>query len=335
MQKPLVSILTPFKNTACFLQDCLESIQNQTYTHWELLIVDDHSTDDSYALVQEYAGKDPRIKLFNNKGHGIIEALRIAYKHSRGNMITRMDSDDIMKPEKLEILVNKLMEHGRNHIAVGQVKYFAEQGVNAGYKRYENWLNGLTKNGTNFNEIYKECVIPSPNWMAYKDDLNTVGAFNHDDYPEDYDLTFRFYKAGFKCIPCDTVLHLWRDYSTRTSRTHIHYAQNYFLNIKMKYFLEIDYNPNRKLVIWGAGYKGKKIAKYLIAKKIPFDWVCDNPKKIGKTIYGAPMKPFEALKNIENPQSIITVANAKAQKQIRAYLNALELQPVEDYIFVC
>lgn len=335
MQNPLVSILTPFKNTASFLEDCLESIQNQTYTHWELLIVDDHSTDNSYEIVERFANNDARIKLIKNTGNGIIEALRVAFKNSQGLMITRMDSDDIMIPEKLEVLANNLIESGQGHIAVGKVKYFAENGVNPGYKRYENWLNGLTQNGTNFSEIYKECVIPSPNWMAFRNDILKVGAFDHDDYPEDYDLTFRFYKAGFKCIPCDSVLHLWRDYSTRTSRTHVHYAQNYFLTIKMKYFLDVDYNPNKRLVIWGAGYKGKEIAKHLLAKKIPFDWVCDNPKKIDKAIYGKIMKPFEALNTIKNPQSIITVANAKAQKQIRNYLNTLELKPVKDYIFVC
>ncbi|GAA4282374.1 glycosyltransferase family 2 protein [Gaetbulibacter aestuarii] len=335
MQNPLVSILTPFKNTAPFLKACLESIINQTYEHWELLIVDDHSSDTSYEVVEAFAKKDSRIKLFKNTGNGIIEALRIAFKNSQGDMITRMDSDDIMTPEKLEVLINNLIQAGPGNIAVGQVKYFAENGVKPGYKRYENWLNQLTQNGDNFSEIYKECVIPSPNWMAYRGDLIKAGAFDHYDYPEDYDLTFRFYKAGYNCIPCNTVLHLWRDYSSRTSRTHVHYAQNYFLNIKMKYFLDIDHDPNKNLVIWGAGYKGKKIAKHLLKEKVPFDWVCDNPKKIGKTIYGKTMKSFEALKSIENAQSIITVANTKAQKQIRNYLNALELKPVEDYIFVC
>ena len=335
MPHPVVSILTPFKNTSSFLEACLESIKNQNYSHWELLIVDDHSSDDSYAIVERFATTDSRIRLFKNSGEGIIEALRLAFKNSKGEFITRMDSDDIMTPNKLEILVQNLQEFGPKHIAVGQVKYFAEHGVNPGYKRYENWLNRLTQSGTNFTEIYKECVIPSPNWMAYKDDLLQVGAFDHDDYPEDYDLTFRFYQAGFKCIPCDTVLHFWRDYSTRTSRTHKHYAQNYFLAIKMKYFLVVDHHPKKQLVIWGAGYKGKEIAKYLIKRKVPFDWVCDNPKKIGKTIYGQTMKSFQMLQSIKNPQSIITVANSRAQTQIRNYLDDLELKPVKDYIFVC
>src|SRR5690606_17419694 len=100
----LISILTPFKNSAKFLPECLESIKNQTHTYWELLIVDDGSTDESYHIVESFAEKDKRIRLFRNTGEGIIEALRLAFKKSSGTYITRMDSDDIMIPNKLEVL---------------------------------------------------------------------------------------------------------------------------------------------------------------------------------------------------------------------------------------
>ena len=60
-----------------------------------------------------------------------------------------------------------------------------------------------------------------------------------------------------------------------------------------------------------------------------------HEKKIGKNIYGQTMKSFQMLQNIKNPQSIITVANSRAQKQIRNYLDTLELKSVKDYIFVC
>ncbi|WP_339918117.1 glycosyltransferase family 2 protein [Yeosuana marina] len=335
MHPPLVSILIPFKNTENYLPDCLVSILNQTYTNWEVLIVDDASTDTSYSIVKSFADNDSRIKLFKNSGSGIIDALQLALSKSTGELITRMDSDDIMEPRKLEILSNNLTKHGKKHVAVGLVKYFAKDGVKPGYKSYENWLNTLTKSGTNYTEIYKECVIPSPCWMVYKTDLLACDAFNPNIYPEDYDLTFRFYKHQLKCIPCDTVLHNWRDYSTRTSRTHIHYAQNHFTSLKIHHFLDIDYNHRKTLTLWGAGTKGKIIAKTLVNKHIDFEWICDNPNKIGRDIYGKTLKNFETLTQIKNPQSIITVANKKAQKAIRAYLTKLEMQPVEDYLFFC
>ncbi|WP_158851461.1 glycosyltransferase family 2 protein [Algibacter sp. L1A34] len=335
MQKPLVSILIPFKNTETYLKPCLTSIIEQSYPNWELLIIDDGSTDQSFDIVNSFALKDKRIQLFKNFGNGIIDALKLAFSKSSGELITRMDSDDIMQPNKIEVLANNLLTHGKQHVAVGLVNYFSEDGIKDGYKSYEVWLNNLTEKGSNFSEIYKECVIPSPCWMLYRSDLIACNAFNPNLYPEDYDLAFRFYKHGFKCIPCADVLHNWRDYNSRTSRTHLHYAENHFIDIKLKYFLELDYDKDKTLVIWGAGKKGKTIAKKLIEKQIKFEWICDNPNKIGRDIYGVILKPFSYLKDEGNAQSIITVANKIEQKEILIYMKNLNLKQIEDYVFFC
>ena len=319
MQNPLISILTPFKNTEIYLAECIDSIINQSYSNWELIIIDDHSTDSSYELVENYAKNDERITLLKNNGTGIISALKLALEHSKGDFITRMDSDDIMPKQKLDTLLNALLKHGKQHVATGFVSYFSSEGISDGYRKYENWLNSLTKTGTNYNEIYKECVIPSPCWMLHRDDLLAIEGFNPKRYPEDYDLTFRFYEHQFKVIPCVAVLHYWRDYGTRASRTDANYAENSFIDIKLHYFLKLNYNPERTLVIWGAGHKGKTIAKKLIAADINFEWICDNPKKIGKDIYGKKLKPFTYLETLETPQSIVSVANANEQQIIKTY----------------
>ncbi len=335
MLDTLVSIIIPFKNTSNYLSECLDSILAQGHTHWEVLAVDDHSTDDSLKLVTSYAKKDHRIKVFPNQGTGIIPALQTAYLHAKGEFVTRMDSDDIMETQRLGHMVNSLQLLGKGHLAVGQVRYFSHRGISDGYARYERWLNQLTKNGGNYTEIYKECVVPSPCWMAYKTDFDACGGFTPDRYPEDYDLTFRFYELGLKVIPCNQVLHLWRDYDTRTSRTHVHYAQNYFLDIKLHYFLRLEYQEKRALVVWGAGAKGKTIAKSLVQQEIPFVWLCDNPKKIGKEVYGQKLLHFTNLEQLQRPQSIITVANVQAQREIRKHLTNLGQFPMEDYFFFC
>ncbi len=335
MKKPLVSILIPFKNTESYLPECLQSILDQTYDHWEVRAVNDYSEDTSMALLNSFSQKDNRINVSQNSGKGIIEALRTAYDQSQGTLITRMDSDDIMTPNKLEVMVDALLENGPGHLAVGQVKYFSHRGISNGYERYETWLNQLTANGTNYSEIYKECVIPSPCWMVYREDLDECGAFKPNRYPEDYDLTFRFYKNRLACIPCDLLLHHWRDYDTRTSRTSEHYAQNYFLDIKLHYFLKLEYDHTRPLAIWGAGNKGKKIAKGLLEQGIDFHWLCDNPNKIGKNIYGKEMLHFEHLEALKLPQSIVTVANEDAQNMIRSYFSRLAQEPMKDYFFFC
>nr|WP_298998600.1 glycosyltransferase [uncultured Allomuricauda sp.] len=335
MQSGLISILIPFKNTELFLKDCLDSILKQTYTHWEAILIDDASTDSSLEIVSQYKKKDTRIKVFANNGQGIIPALQTAYKNCNGQFITRMDSDDIMLPQRLKKMMDSLVISGEGHLAVGQVKYFSDRGISNGYERYEAWLNRLTSSGTNYKEIYKECVVPSPCWMVFRSDFEQCGGFNSNRYPEDYDLTFRFYQNGLKIVPCNEILHLWRDYDNRTSRTSEHYAQNYFLDIKLHYFLKLDYNPDRPLVIWGAGFKGKSIAKGLLEKDVDFVWLCDNPKKIGKKIYDQPLHHFSRISSISQPQSIITVANEDEQKKIISFFNELGHVMSMDYFFFC
>ena len=314
----LISILMPVKNAEPFLYHCLDSIIAQSETNWELIAVDDGSSDSSYETLIQFSKNDPRITVLKNDGSGIIDALRLAYSKSTGNFITRMDADDKMAPNKLESLKRNLKSFGNGHIAIGQVKYFSESQLGDGYKRYETWLNNLTQTGTNYADIYRECVIPSPCWMVLREDLDRCGAFHADVYPEDYDLCFRFYNQQLTVVPSSEVLHHWRDHAKRSSRTDDNYADNRFLELKVKWFLEIDHDTNKQLVVWGAGRKGKLIAKLLADSNVPFKWVCNNPNKIGKEIYGTNLEDTESINANTNCQLIIAVANPEEQAQIRS-----------------
>ncbi|MEO1487644.1 MAG: glycosyltransferase family 2 protein, partial [Bacteroidota bacterium] len=245
MVEDLVSIIMPFRNTAEFLPECLESILQQSYSNWELIAINDRSEDNSLDILKTYALEDSRIRVYQNGGHGILPALQTGYEKVQGAFITRMDSDDVMVTDRLQWMVSELQQRGTGYLAVGQVKYFSHRGISDGYRKYETWLNEMTAKGTNYQEIYKECVVPSPCWMTHRSDFEKCGGFSHNRYPEDYDLTFRFYQYGLKVIPCDQVLLRWRDYDSRTSRTSEHYAQNYFLDIKMHYFLKLHFDKRK------------------------------------------------------------------------------------------
>ncbi|MBT5017032.1 glycosyltransferase family 2 protein [Candidatus Peregrinibacteria bacterium] len=332
---PLVSILMPAKNSATFLADCLQSVINQTESDWELIAINDHSTDESGQILADFAARDERIKVFTNEGEGIILALRLAFSKSEGELITRMDSDDLMPPKKLEILSQNLRSAGSGNIALGLVEYFAAEPLGKGYKNYEQWLNKLIEKGASFDEIYKECPIPSPCWMVYRKDLENCGAFKSDKYPEDYDLAFRFYEGGLKCLPANQVLHRWRDYSSRTSRISTNYKDNLFLDLKLHYFLKLNRDEKRPLVIWGAGRKGKVIAQKLSTLKHPFSWVCNNPQKIGQRIHNCTLEDISSIESYNNPQIIIVVAGPDDQQQIQDQLHQKSLKPMIDYFFFC
>ena len=317
----MISVLLPVKNTREFLQECLDSILQQTEVNWECIMVDDHSTDGSDEILQGYATRDKRFIYLTNQGKGIIEALRTALAHSNGDLITRMDSDDIMSKSKLELLKGAV-KNGKD-LAVGLVRYFPYDVVKEGYRNYEKWLNDLTSIEDNFSEIYKECVIPSPCWMMRREDLLACDAFNPDVYPEDYDLSFRMRRYGCNVRGVREVIHYWRDHSGRTSRNDDNYADNRFLALKVNYFLEDDYKSQNNLVLWGAGTKGKDIARLLNERDINYNWVCNNPKKIGLDIYGQTLQDSDTLDLHRDSQVIVAVANREEQAEIRQRLKPL------------
>lgn len=330
-----ISILMPVFNTEKYLTECIESILAQTEKDWELLVVNDFSTDQSFELLKRFEGSDERIRVFQNKEKGIIPALRVAFENSEGELITRMDSDDVMYPQKLACLKRPLVKMGAGNLAVGGVEYFSEEGVGEGFRKYEEWLNGMTEQGKNFDDIYKECSIPSPSWMIHRDDLIRAGAFEPNVYPEDYDLVFRFREIGLKIIPSQKVVHRWRDRPERASRTDANYRDFTFIQLKARWFVKSDYNFERPLVLWGAGKKGKRIARILNEEGISFGWVTNNPEKIGKEIRGVELREIDILKRLNNPQIIIAVASPTDQIEIENELRDLGMRKNEHYFFFC
>ncbi len=309
----------PTKNADKHITECLTSIINQNFTDWELLVVNDHSTDSTRNILKEFSAKEQRITFFDNEGKGIIKALQLAYKNSSGEYITRMDSDDIMPNNKLALMCNSLQKNP-NSLITGYVRYISDNELKAGYLYYQNWLNGLVDNNSHYTEIYKECVIPSPCWMISREIFEKCGAFHAETYPEDYDLTFRFYKNKTPIVSLKEELHIWRDHQERASRNDDNYSDNSFVDIKLYYFLKLDLDTTKKLVLWGAGKKAKTLARLLLENNIHFEWACNNPNKIGHTVYDIKMLDIQKVFSVNKQyQIIIMVANKEEQKEIKHF----------------
>ena len=331
---PLVSIVMAVKDTAPYLPECLDSIQAQTYRNWELIAVNDHSVDRSPDILRAYADRDHRIQVYDSDRPSLIPALQVAYRHSQGPLINRMDSDDRMPADKLEALVSAWQRHGPGTVIAGGTEHFVDEGeVGDGFRRYERWLNDVARRGAHYEEIYQECVIPSHSWLIHRDDLDAVGAFGPEVYPEDYDLCFRFYRQKLRVVGLDKVLHYWRDRSDRISRTWECYQDNRYFDLKLRYFYELDRNPNRPLVLWGAGRNGKDLAKRVIEYEDKFHWVCDNPRKIGKDVYGIRMEDYKTIPRLDNPQVMVVVASPKAKETIKQQLSMWDKKLGQDHWF--
>ncbi|MCK4979174.1 MAG: glycosyltransferase family 2 protein, partial [Candidatus Delongbacteria bacterium] len=309
----------PARNSEKFLSLTINSILDQTEKNWELIVIDDGSEDNTLGMLKDFTEKDPRIKIYKNEeGKGIIPALKTAFKYSKGDLITRMDSDDLMATYKLKKMKEMLLDSGKGHVVTGPVKCFSDDGIKEGYRTYEKWLNDLIINENCYNEIYKECVIQSSCWMVHREDFLKCGAFDENIYPEDYDLAFRFYKYGLKVRSYPELLHYWRDHPARVSRNDQRYKDQQYFDLKLKYFFELDHDSSKVLMIWGTGSKGKKLVRKLQDQySAPFRWVGNNQKKIGERIYGIEVEDFQIVKDISEIQIIVTVSGPEDLKDIR------------------
>ena len=98
-----ISILMPSYNYASYIREAIESVIKQTYTNWELIIIDDASTDSSLGIIKEYLRKDPRIKLvINEKNLGLAKTLKKGISFAESSWIAFLECDDIFQPTSLE-----------------------------------------------------------------------------------------------------------------------------------------------------------------------------------------------------------------------------------------
>ena len=146
----VVSIICPTYNSVMYLADTIESIINQTYSNWELLITDDCSTDITWQLLQEYANKDKRIKVFQltkNSGPGI--ARNNSIQHSTGRFIAFCDSDDQWLQNKLEKQINFMLEKDCA-LSFSSYKIIDEVGIPQGYVQAKTMVDYSTMLKNNY-----------------------------------------------------------------------------------------------------------------------------------------------------------------------------------------
>jgi glycosyltransferase involved in cell wall biosynthesis len=319
----------PVKNAGKYLKPCLNSILAQSYKDWELIAINDASTDGSDIVLSDYAAVYINIHTADSEGIGIVNALQRAYGICSGNVIHRMDADDLMPVNKLEQMVSAV-EMGT--VVTGKVSYFCDdQKVGNGFEKYTAWLNGLMESGDFWRDTYRECPIPSSAWMMYRDDFERIGRFDSAFMPEDYDLAFRIWKNGLKVTRLNKVVHHWRDSATRTSRNESQYFPLAYLPLKVHYFIALERNK-KPLVLCGAGKKGKLVAKELLAKGEYFIWVTNNRNKIGRDIYGVVIQS-EGGVDYKNTQTILAISSPDEQVVLQKELDERNLQNNEGYFW--
>ena len=114
--KPVVSVIMPVYNTLSFLTTAIESVIHQTYPDWELILIDDGSTDGSEALCDKYAADDPRIHVIHQENRGVSAARNAGIFAAAGSYLQFLDSDDWLSADALETLVQTISEAGADMV---------------------------------------------------------------------------------------------------------------------------------------------------------------------------------------------------------------------------
>ena len=199
---PVVSIITPCYNASATIAETIESVQSQTYSSWELLIIDDSSTDHSDEIIMKYATQDCRIRYFRTEHPSGSPALprNIGIESARGKYIAFLDSDDIWLPDKLEL----------------QMNFMANNDYSVIYSYYEK-INHLgernnrivkTRHKTTYRNLLKSNSIPLLTAVIARE---TIGQVRFRQIPqEDFCFWLDIFKHGHEAYNLPVVTALYR-----------------------------------------------------------------------------------------------------------------------------
>ena len=184
---PKVSVLMPIYNAQEFLKEAIDSILNQTFRDFELLLINDGSTDKSKDIIENYRD-DKRVRIFHKKNEGITKTLNFGLAQSFGRYIARMDADDISMPERLQLQVDYLDNHRNVGLLGTRFKAFNING-----EFIENLDVELTNEELQ-KKILESCRFGHPTVMMRRSVLEAVGVYDESAWAytvEDYDLWLR------------------------------------------------------------------------------------------------------------------------------------------------
>ena len=192
MTAPLVSVLMPVYNAERYVAQAIESILNQTFSNFEFLIIDDGSTDRSLKILQQYAVRDQRIRLHSRPNTGLAVALNEMLQTARGELIARMDADDIALPDRFERQVSFLGDHAEVVCVGGSYEMIDDRG------RFLTTLSVASDDPTiQQSALAGHGSICHPTAMMRRSALVQIGGYDASLLPaEDVDLWLKLGELG-------------------------------------------------------------------------------------------------------------------------------------------
>ena len=211
-----ISIIIPIYNVESYLRKCLDSIMEQSFPYFELLLINDGSTDASTQICQEYVEKDDRIRYFEKENSGVSSARNFGIKHSRGEYITFIDSDDWIEPNYLEILYKTMKEQEADIVVTNYYTFREEDAMFLFHVAETNEPLVFQPNDSFFNYMFSTFgtdIAWGSSWSKlFKKSLFDRLYFSEDiSWAEDFDLMYKLFLISERIIYLHKAPYCYRD----------------------------------------------------------------------------------------------------------------------------
>lgn len=321
--KPKVSIIMPAYNSAKTLRQAIESIIHQTFENWELLILDDGSSDQTGLIADQMAKMDGRIRVYHFGHEGLVAMLERGCELAAGEYIARMDADDVAHPERLQLQLDWLLARPHCDVVGTLVALIGQLPHSEGYSLYAKWTNSLVDHWQIYVERFIDSPIVHPTVMFKRELLDRLGGYRKGPFPEDYELWLRWLDRGvwFEKVP--KVLYFWLDHQGRLSRQDPRYGEEAIYRLKAIYLArELGRSAAGRCVwIWGAGRRTRKRLRFLLEQGVSIAGFIDvDQQKIGRKIWGVPVCGLHQIPQSQTAVVVSYVAKRGAREFIRSVL---------------
>lgn len=230
---PRVSILVPVRDARPWLAGSLRSLERQTCRDFEIVAVDDGSTDGSGEWLERATEREPRLRVLHTPPRGLPSALNHALSNARAPFLARHDADDRSDPRRLSLQLEVFDRTDARTAVVGsRVRLFPVRAVGTGMRRWAAWHNALLTH----EEMAREVLIDSPlahgSALIRREPLEAVGGWAERGWPEDLDLWLRLLERGARFAKRREVLYAWRQHPASATRRDPRYSRASFLALK-------------------------------------------------------------------------------------------------------
>ncbi len=322
---PMVSVLLPVWNAEDTLRDAVSSILRQNYASFNLIVIDDGSTDGTGAVLERLRETAPRLVTVRHpRNRGIVAALESGLSVSSGKYIARMDADDVSLPDRLRLQAAYLDRHAQVGVVSSLVEFGGDDSRHAGYAGYVDWINSLVTPEQIALNRFVESPIAHPSVMFRRELIERHGGYRDGSFPEDYDLWLRWLEAGVVMAKIPEVLVRWHDPPRRLSRTDPRYSVEAFYRCKagaLCRWLRKNNPRHPEIILWGAGRQTRKRARALTSAGVRITHFVDiDPRRIGQVIHGRPVLAEGELPAPDQAFVVSYVGSRGARDDIRARL---------------